>query len=55
MISSCRKCVRYDEIEREFYCENLGLRKACFIDHLEIKSTIIKRDSEEVIYRYSDI
>ena len=43
-----RKCVRYDEIEREFYCQNLGLRKACFIDHLEITSTIVKKDSEEV-------
>ena len=49
--SQFRKCVLYDEIEREFYCEDLGFRKACFIDHLEIKSTIIKRDSEEVIQR----
>ena len=26
----------------------MGLRKACFIDHLEITSTIVKKDSEEV-------
>ena len=47
-----RKCVRYDEMEREFFCQNLGLRKACFIDHLEIPSIIVKKDSEEVIEYY---
>ena len=36
-------------MEREFFCQNLGLRKACFIDHLEIPSIIVKKDSEEVI------
>ena len=43
-----RKYVKFDITRREYFQVNVGLQAAGFIDHLDIKSTIVHKDSPEV-------
>ena len=43
-----KKYVKFDITRREYFQVNVGLQAAGFIDHLDIKSTIVHKDSPEV-------
>ena len=43
-----RKYVKFDITRREYFLVNVGLQAAGFIDHLDIKSTIVHQESAEV-------
>ena len=45
-----RKYVQYDTVRREFFIITAGLQAGGFIDHLNIKSTIVLKDSPEVSF-----